>query len=102
MLKFQACVVVLLLAGSAQTGRAQTGAPDRPGLRASATTRELYVSGETALRNGDLSSAERNFRQVLARNPGDPGANANLGVVYMRRRNWPAALRYLRNAARLV
>jgi len=40
------------------------------------------------LNGGRLEEAERDFRQLLAANPQVGGAYANLGVVYMRRKQW--------------
>jgi tetratricopeptide (TPR) repeat protein len=69
---------------------------------ASASTQQLYNAGSQALHQGNLSGAEKYFRAVLARQPQDPGSNANLGVIYMRRQQWQPALRYLRRAERLA
>jgi len=66
------------------------------------SAKQAFQSGEAALARGDLNAAEKAFREVLARSPRDPGANANLGVVYMRRKEWSAALRYLRRAEKLA
>src|SRR5712692_9995366 len=62
----------------------------------------LFQQGETALTKGDLDQAERSFRRVLALNPQVAGAYANLGVIYMRRKQWPRALAMLHKAARLA
>ena len=58
--------------------------PQNAGAEAG-SIRDLYIRGEKALQEGDLGTAESAFRQVLAHQPDDPGANANLGVIYMRR-----------------
>ncbi len=50
------------------------------------------------MNHGQLDQAERDFRQVLALNPEAGGAYANLGVVYMRRKQWTKALEMLRKA----
>src|SRR5207237_4589057 len=77
--------------------------PTNPPTAASeAKTKALYLKGETALQEGDLSTAEGAFREIVAHNPADPGAYANLGVIYMRRRNWPLALRYFQTARKLA
>src|SRR5581483_7314719 len=47
---------------------------------------QLFAQGEKALRAGDLALAERSFRAVLAINPQVAGVYANLGVIYMRRK----------------
>jgi tetratricopeptide (TPR) repeat protein len=61
----------------------------------------LFMEGETALRSGDLEKAEHAFKQVLAIDPQVSGAYANLGVVYMRRHEWKAALAALQKAEKL-
>jgi tetratricopeptide (TPR) repeat protein len=63
---------------------------------------QLFIAGETALRNNQLSQAERAFRKVLAIDPQSAGAYANLGVIYMRRKQWDQALEVLRQADRLA
>ncbi len=54
------------------------------------------------MNRGRLEEAERDFRQVLAANPQVGGAYANLGVVYMRRKQWVKALEMLRKAEHLM
>src|ERR1700689_334235 len=61
----------------------------------SADPKRLFEQGEAALQRGDLTAAERAFRGVLAANPGVAGAYANLGVIAMRRKQWPQALEML-------
>jgi tetratricopeptide (TPR) repeat protein len=63
---------------------------------------DAFLNGERELRAGDLASAERDFLAVLSKNPADAGAHANLGVVYMRRKQWPQALEQLRAAEKLA
>lgn len=74
----------------------------------SATTncsqRELakrFLAASEALQSGSLDVAERGFQSVL-RCGANAGAYANLGVVYMRRGDWAAATRALKQAARLA
>ena len=64
--------------------------------------RQNYEVGEQALRRGDLDTAAKSFRQVLAAAPSDPGAHTNLGVVYMRQQKWKQALAELEAAAKLA
>jgi len=59
---------------------------------------QLFEQGETALKNGDLGAAEHAFQEVLALNPRVAGAYANLGVIHMRRQQWPQALEMLHKA----
>ncbi|HEV2177194.1 MAG TPA: tetratricopeptide repeat protein [Terriglobia bacterium] len=66
------------------------------------SARQAFEEGQQALSRGDLDRAERSFRSVLARDPTDAGAYANLGVILMRRRQWPQALNMLRQAKRLA
>ena len=60
-----------------------------------------FEAGEKALQRGDLTAAEKAFRDVLAVAPGNASAHANLGVVYMRRRQWNQALDELQRAKAL-
>jgi tetratricopeptide (TPR) repeat protein len=63
---------------------------------------QLFQAGQEALNQGRLDDAERDFREVLAANPQVAGAYANLGVVYMRRKQWAKALEMLRKAEQLI
>jgi tetratricopeptide (TPR) repeat protein len=105
-------VVCLLMAGVAaaippQTSspgtaaKPQNGAPVAPS-GAGADPAQLFQAGQNALNQGQLDQAERDFHQVLALNPQAGGAYANLGVVYMRRKQWPKALEMLRKAELLL
>jgi Flp pilus assembly protein TadD len=76
-------------AGNQPTGQAQS-------------PRELFIQGENALRAGQLQRAEAAFRQVVAIDPQSAGAYANLGVIYMRRKQWNQALRMFRKADHLA
>jgi len=62
----------------------------------------LFQAGEQALKENELDVAERNFRAVLAADPHNAGAYANLGVIAMRRKQWPKALELLQRASRLA
>lgn len=63
---------------------------------------QLFQRGQDALSHGQLDEAERDFRAVLAADPKAGGAFANLGVVYMRRKQWTKALEMLHQAERLM
>jgi tetratricopeptide (TPR) repeat protein len=63
---------------------------------------QLFQAGQDALNRGHLDEAEHDFKQVLAANPQLGGAYANLGVVYMRRKQWAKALETLRTAEHLM
>jgi tetratricopeptide (TPR) repeat protein len=69
---------------------------------ATADPARIFLLGQEALKENRLAEAERDFRQVLAANPEVGGAYANLGVVYMRRKQWSKALEALRQAERLM
>jgi len=97
-------VVLLLLFLSSAAG-AQSAAPTKTGAEAAPVTRDprkLFEAGEAALHAGKLDEAERAFRQVLAIDPGVAGAYANLGVIHMRRKQWPQALEMLHKAEKLA
>lgn len=63
---------------------------------------QLFQRGQDALTQGRLDEAERDFRQVLQLDPQAGGAYANLGVVYMRRKQWSQARETLQKAERLM
>jgi tetratricopeptide (TPR) repeat protein len=67
-----------------------------------AQPQQVFQSGQNALNRGDLAEAERDFQEVLRIDPHVGGAYANLGVVYMRRKQWPKALEMLRAAERMM
>jgi tetratricopeptide (TPR) repeat protein len=61
-----------------------------------------FQRGEEALNHNQLDEAERRFREVLAADPKSGAACANLGVVYMRRKQWGKALEMLHQAEQLL
>jgi tetratricopeptide (TPR) repeat protein len=61
----------------------------------------LFAAGESALRQGDLQTAEENFRAVVAADPRAGSAYANLGVIAMRRKQWDHALALFQKARQL-
>jgi tetratricopeptide (TPR) repeat protein len=69
---------------------------------ATADPAQIFREGQDALNRGRLDEAERDFRRVLTANPQVGGAYANLGVVYMRRKQWSKALEELRQAEKLM
>ena len=105
-------VVFLLLflssgvtSGVTNTTSVQRTAPAKAGAGAAQAARDpqkLFEAGEAALHAGKLDDAEREFRQVLAIDPGVAGAYANLGVIHMRRKQWPRALEMLHKAEKLA
>jgi tetratricopeptide (TPR) repeat protein len=86
---------------SATVSKALKGAPGNAS-GAAVDPAQIFQAGQDALNHNRLDEAERDFRQVLAANPQSGGAYANLGVVYMRRKQWPKALENLRKAERLM
>ena len=62
----------------------------------------LFAQGEAELRDGELDTAEADFKKVLAADPTVAGAYANLGVIAMRKQQWQRALELLRKADHLA
>ncbi|MGA1987255.1 MAG: tetratricopeptide repeat protein [Candidatus Sulfotelmatobacter sp.] len=98
------CFVALLLAGTAMALPPQQasslgtrGGDARPG-----DPGKVFKLGQDALTRGQLDEAERDFRKVLQLDPQSGAAYANLGVVYMRRKEWTKALDELQKAERLM
>jgi len=89
-----------LFPGEARPPQASSGAAS--GQPVNVGPALLFQRGQAALNAGRLDEAERAFRQVLAVDPQSGGAYANLGVVYMRRKQWTTALNMLRKAERLL
>lgn len=48
----------------------------------------MFHAGQLALAKGDYSRAEDAFKAVLDLDPNSFAAYANLGVVYMREKQW--------------
>jgi tetratricopeptide (TPR) repeat protein len=101
---------LLLLAVVIGPANAQNSAPTPPanpqtGNAAAAATENakqpaalIFQHGQDALNHGRLDEAEHDFHQILALDPQAGAAYANLGVVYMRRKQWTKALEMLRKA----
>src|SRR6266849_6319704 len=83
---------------SAASWQAGNAAPTRSTI---ADPHKNFTEGEAALQRGDLDAAEVAFRKVLAADPRAGAAYANLGVIFMRRKEWDHALALLQKAARL-
>src|ERR1700722_10657962 len=94
LLYFAANVTMALQAAPAAPSHPQNEAP----AAASAKLAQLFQAGQEALNHNQLDEAERDFREVLSANPEVGGAYANLGVVYMRRKQWTKALEMLGKA----
>jgi tetratricopeptide (TPR) repeat protein len=67
-----------------------------------ATPAQLFQRGQDALTQGRLDEAEHDFQQVLQADPQSGAAYANLGVIYMRRKQWAKALQTLHKAEHLL
>jgi tetratricopeptide (TPR) repeat protein len=87
---------------NSSTGRGAGSSQDAAAAASTADPAKLFQAGQDALNHGRLNEAERDFRQVLALNPQLAGAYANLGVVYMRRKQWAKALEMLQKAEHLM
>ena len=102
---FAVLLLLFLLSGKTNATNVQNTAPAKVGARAARAARDpqqLFTAGEAALHAGKLDEAERKFRQVLAIDPGVAAAYANLGVIHMRRKQWPQALDMLHKAENLA
>jgi tetratricopeptide (TPR) repeat protein len=95
--------IVLLLAATAVYG-ALPGQQAPPGAARSsaADPAKFFARGQLALQNGKLDEAEKAFREVLQIDPQSGAAYTNLGVVYMRRKQWGKAVSTLEKAERLM
>jgi tetratricopeptide (TPR) repeat protein len=80
----------------------QTFAQSPPAARAAGDPATLFRAGQEALNANRLNEAERDFREIIAADPKVGGAYANLGVVYMRRKQWANALKMLDKAKGLM
>lgn len=90
-------------AGIAAQLVAAQAAPAARGMGAHpANPAEIFQRGQEALTDGRLDDAEKDFRRVLELDPEAGPAYANLGVVYMRRKQWGKALPTLEKAKALL
>ena len=100
------CVLLLALASTlanaAPQGASGGAANARPAGAKAADPAALFQRGEEALKQNRLDDAEHDFRQVLLVDPKAGPAYANLGVVYMRRKQWAKALQTLNKAKDLM
>jgi tetratricopeptide (TPR) repeat protein len=94
---------LLLAAGSqAHAQSASPGAANPAAGAHSPDPAQIFQRGQNALDRNQLDEAERDFREVLQLDHKAGAAFANLGVVYMRRKQWDQALRTLHRAERLM
>lgn len=87
-----------LAAQQASHGAGGTAAPNAQ----AGDPAQIFQHGQDALKSGRLDEAERDFVEVLKLDPQSGAAYANLGVVYMRRKQWSKALRELQQAEKLM
>src|ERR1700683_1212846 len=90
------------VAAKAAWGAAFDSTQDAINTNAADDPAGIFQAGQNALDHGRLDKAERDFKKVLAIDPRQGGAYANLGVVYMRRKDWPKALTMLGRAEKLL
>jgi len=86
------CLVLALLASTFQFAASQTGASHAAEIH----DRLLKASGY--LKSNDPGSASKEFAAVLALDPKNAEANANLGVITFLRGDYKNASKYLRDA----
>jgi tetratricopeptide (TPR) repeat protein len=97
--------IVMLLAGAGMGLSAQQVSGTSTGTARNAAAgapAQIFRRGQDALASGNLDEAERCFRQVLGIDSQSGAAYANLGVVYMRRKQWSKALADLQKAKKLM
>ena len=94
-------LILLLLSGAALAARgsAQQGHTSGPTAGDPAS---IFGQGQEALHSGRLEEAEHDFKEVVRMDPRSGAAYANLGVVYMRRKQWNRALEQLHKAEKLM
>jgi tetratricopeptide (TPR) repeat protein len=97
-------LVALLFASVVAMSAQSSSLPTAPEARTALPSDpvKIFQSGQNALNQGHLDEAEHDFRQVLALDPEAGAAYANLGVVYIRRKQWSKALENLDHAERLM
>ncbi len=93
---------VLVAAGSAGITVSQAAPGGRTADSRAEDPAQIGQRGQEALTSGRLGEAEKDFRRVLELDPKDGRAYANLGVVYMRRKQWKKALPALEKARDLM
>jgi tetratricopeptide (TPR) repeat protein len=94
--------MLLLLAATALCGAQAQQAPPGAARSSAADPAQIFARGQEALQNGKLGEAEQAFREVLQLDPESGAAYTNLGVVYMRRKQWAKAVSTLERAERLM
>ena len=92
----------LVAAGGARIAASQAAPGARNAEPRAESPAQIGQRGQEALLSGRLDEAEKDFRRVLELDPKDGRAYANLGVVYMRRKQWNKALPALERAKDLM
>jgi tetratricopeptide (TPR) repeat protein len=92
----------MMLAGAGLGLRVQQASGTTAGKAVVGDPAQIFQHGQNALNRGELDEAERDFRRVLEIDPQAGAAYANLGVVYMRRKQWSKALEELKKAEKLM
>lgn len=95
--------LILAAAASCEVSEGQQK-PAKSGASAAATSSDpatIFAHGQAALNSGQLNEAETDFRRVLELDSQSAAAYTNLGVVYMRRKQWSKAVSALEKAERL-
>jgi tetratricopeptide (TPR) repeat protein len=102
-------VVIVGLAAGMFSQTSSAGAPSKTpkgapaaGSQGTEDLAQIFQAGQNALQQGRLDEAESDFRRALAVDPKLGGAYANLGVVYMRSKQWQKALQMLHKAEQLM
>ncbi|SRR5579871_474581 len=94
--------IIMMLAGAGMNLRAQQASGMATGKAGIGDPGKIFRRGQDALNRGELDEAERDFLQVVEIDPQAGAAYANLGVVYMRRKQWGKALGELKKAEALM
>lgn len=78
------------------------GGPGPAGAPHAVGAEEFVQLGMSALAAGDLTEAERRFREAVALSPEDPGPRVDLAVALMSQGRWGEAEEELADAKRLA
>jgi len=95
-------IAIVGAAARSSSAAAENAHGSLPGQTRPAEPAQVFERGQDALNQNRLEEAERDFRQVLELDPQSGAAYANLGVVYMRRKQWTRALESLDKAEKLL
>jgi tetratricopeptide (TPR) repeat protein len=99
---FTLAVAIVSAAGQSSPAAAENAPGSARAETRPADPAQVFERGQEALNQNRLDEAERDFRQVLELDPQAGAAYANLGVVYMRRKQWARALESLDKAEKLM